>query len=46
MSRPQFPEFGFYALPGHAPAPKRIFEEIATADDIGLGSTWIGERPA
>jgi probable F420-dependent oxidoreductase len=45
MSRPQFPEFGFYALPGHAPAPKRIFEEIATADEIGLGSTWIGERP-
>ena len=45
MSRPQFPEFGFYALPGHALAPKRIFGEIARADEIGLGSTWIGERP-
>ncbi|MET0661339.1 MAG: TIGR03857 family LLM class F420-dependent oxidoreductase [Steroidobacteraceae bacterium] len=45
MSKVQFPEFGFYALPGHALAPKDIFHEIATADEIGLGSTWIAERP-
>ncbi len=45
MSASMFPEFGFYVLPGHALAPKNIFHEIAKADEIGLGSAWISERP-
>ncbi|HEX6093872.1 MAG TPA: TIGR03857 family LLM class F420-dependent oxidoreductase [Dongiaceae bacterium] len=44
MSTVQFPELGFYALPGHTLDPKPIFQQIRTADEIGLGSTWIAER--
>lgn len=45
MSKPEFPEFGIYVLPGHALNPKSVFHEIETADKIGLGSAWIAERP-
>lgn len=44
MSAPQFPEFGFYTLPGHVFEPKEAFEEIRTGDELGLGSVWISER--
>jgi probable F420-dependent oxidoreductase len=41
----QLPELGFYTLPGHALTPHNIFHEIRKADEIGLGSVWIAERP-
>jgi 5,10-methylenetetrahydromethanopterin reductase len=44
MAPPIYPELGFYALPGHAKDPKRLFDEIAVADQLGLGSAWISER--
>jgi 5,10-methylenetetrahydromethanopterin reductase len=44
MPLSQLPEFGFYALPGHALTPKNIFHEIAKADELGIGSAWIAER--
>ena len=44
MSNPIYPEFGYYALPGHIAEPKQILEEIAADDKLGLGSVWISER--
>jgi 5,10-methylenetetrahydromethanopterin reductase len=40
----QFPELGFYALPGHVHEPKKVFHEIDKADELGLGSVWLAER--
>jgi hypothetical protein len=39
-----YPEFGYYALPGHISEPKQIVEEVTTGDRLGLGSVWISER--
>ncbi len=44
MSNPIYPEFGYYALPGHIAEPKQILEEIAAGDKVGMGSVWISER--
>lgn len=44
MSNPIYPEFGYYALPGHISEPKNILEEIAAGDKVGMGSVWISER--
>ena len=44
MIKPDFPELGFYTLPGHAISPAPIFEELTDADRLGLGSVWISER--
>lgn len=44
MDDPIHPELGVYALPGHVFEPKQIVEEIAAADELGLGSVWISER--
>ena len=41
---PSYPEFGFYALPGHALDPTAAVEETKTGDRLGLGSVWISER--
>jgi probable F420-dependent oxidoreductase len=40
----RFPEFGFYALPGHALNPGEAVEEITTGERLGLGSVWLSER--
>ena len=32
-------------MPGHALAPKNVFHEVKKADEIGIGSLWIAERP-
>src|SRR5262245_39104314 len=39
-----YPEFGVYALPGHAPDPTEAIEEISTGERLGLGSVWLSER--
>ncbi|MES2492516.1 MAG: TIGR03857 family LLM class F420-dependent oxidoreductase [Pseudomonadota bacterium] len=44
MTSPIYPEFGYYALPGHISEPKQIAEEIVTGERLGLGSVWISER--
>jgi hypothetical protein len=38
---PLYPELGFYTLPGHVFAPNPIFQEMADADRIGLGSCLL-----
>ena len=41
---PQFPELGFYALPGHVSDPQQIYDEVRAGDELGFGSVWISER--
>ena len=43
MSTPAFPEFGIYALPGHALAPKNIFHEVRKAEEIGRSARVTAE---
>jgi probable F420-dependent oxidoreductase len=42
--KPQFPELGYYTLPGHVFDPKQVIEEVRIGDELGLGSVWISER--
>ncbi len=44
MTKNQFPELGFYALPGHTKSPADIIDEVRDAEALGLGSAWISER--
>lgn len=44
MSTVRFPEFGYYAIPGHALNPTEVVEEITTGEQLGLGSVWLSER--
>jgi probable F420-dependent oxidoreductase len=39
-----YPEFGYYALPGHALDPRTLPEELTTGERLGLGSVWLSER--
>lgn len=40
----QYPELGFYALPGHVDDPRQIVAETTIGERLGLGSVWIAER--
>lgn len=40
----QFPELGFYTLPGHTHHPATLLDEIRQAEALGIGSAWISER--
>jgi 5,10-methylenetetrahydromethanopterin reductase len=40
----QLNELGFYTLAGAPQSPSELLDEIATAEEIGLGSTFISER--
>ena len=42
--RPQLNELGFYVLAGAPSSPVELIEEIATAEELALGSTFISER--
>src|SRR5262249_8584033 len=44
MTTVRFPEFGYYAVPGHALNPTEAVEEITTGERLGLGSVWLSER--
>jgi len=44
MSDPRYAELGFYALPGYAPDPTSVYDEITSGEQLGLGSVWISER--
>ena len=38
------PELGFYALAGHASAPRQMLAQIAEAEELGLGAVFLSER--
>lgn len=40
----QLNELGFYTLPGAPKSPRDLLEEIAAAEELGLGSCFISER--
>ncbi len=40
----EFPELGFYSLPGHTQTPADMLEEVRQAEALGIGSAWISER--
>lgn len=40
----EFPELGFYTLPGHTRSPGDLLDEVREAEALGLGSAWISER--
>jgi len=40
----EFPELGFYTLPGHTDSPADMLDEVRQAEALGLGSAWISER--
>lgn len=40
----EFPELGFYTLPGHTRTPRDMFKELRDAEALGIGSAWISER--
>jgi probable F420-dependent oxidoreductase len=40
----QFPELGFYTLPGHTHSPADMLNEVREAERLGIGSAWISER--
>jgi len=40
----QFPELGFYSLPGHTSTPADLLDEVRAAEALGIGSAWISER--
>jgi len=44
MHQIQYPELGFYTLPGHVDSAADIFEEVAKGEELGFGSVWISER--
>ena len=39
-----FPELGFYTLPGHTRSPRDLIDEVTQAEALGMGSAWISER--
>lgn len=44
MPASQFPELGFYTLPGHTKTPADLLQEVQLAEQLGIGSAWISER--
>ncbi|WP_372758839.1 TIGR03857 family LLM class F420-dependent oxidoreductase [Litorivivens sp.] len=40
----EFPELGFYALPGHTRTPADLLDEVRAAEALGVGSAWLSER--
>mgnify|MGYP001050907665 CR=1 FL=1 len=44
MSLVQYPELGFYALPGHVSQPAELAGQVRQGEALGLGSVWIAER--
>ncbi len=40
----QFPELGFYGLPGHTRTPRDILAQVQDAEALGIGNVMISER--
>jgi len=43
--RSEFPELGFYGLPGHTREPREILHQARAAEALGIGNIMISERP-
>ncbi len=41
---PPLPELGFYTLAGAPGSPRELYDEVADAERLGLGSAFISER--
>jgi probable F420-dependent oxidoreductase len=41
---PAYPELGFYTLAGAPRSPRDMFDELALAEELGLGTAFISER--
>ncbi|WP_203337133.1 TIGR03857 family LLM class F420-dependent oxidoreductase [Nocardioides limicola] len=40
----EFPELGCYGLAGHSDSPRDLLDEVARAEQLGLGSVFLSER--
>ncbi len=40
----EFPELGFYGLPGHTRTPRDVIGQVIEAEALGLGNVMISER--
>lgn len=40
----EFPELGFYGLPGHTRTPRDILQQVQDAESLGVGNVMISER--
>lgn len=40
----EFPELGFYGLPGHTRSPRDVLEQVRRAERLGVGNVMISER--
>ncbi len=40
----EFPELGFYGLPGHTRTPRDVLDQVVRAEALGIGNVMISER--
>lgn len=40
----EFPELGFYGLPGHSRSPRDVLKQVQDAEALGIGNVMISER--
>lgn len=40
----EFPELGFYGLPGHTRTPRDVIKQVQDAERLGIGNVMISER--
>jgi probable F420-dependent oxidoreductase len=40
----EFPELGFYGLPGHTRTPRDVIQQVQDAERLGIGNVMISER--
>jgi 5,10-methylenetetrahydromethanopterin reductase len=40
----EFPELGFYGLPGHTRSPRDVLRQVQDAEALGIGNVMISER--
>lgn len=40
----EFPELGFYGLPGHTRTPRDVIAQVVQAEELGIGNVMISER--
>ncbi|MEQ8858994.1 MAG: TIGR03857 family LLM class F420-dependent oxidoreductase [Pseudomonadales bacterium] len=46
MTQPtsEFPELGFYGLPGHTRSPRDVLDQVRQAEALGIGNVMLSER--
>ena len=42
--RSEFPELGFYGLPGHTRSPRDVLKQVQDAETLGIGNVMLSER--